>query len=193
MKIISSWPDLAFWTDNKGVDVCLYRLDKGLFKKKCQLSCSIVFCWSLLLFYSDMVHKQWLKVWFLTSLMPVLSVRINFVSFSTTSKNNFSNIPMKYSKIGQKFAKSKNPSNMLFETCWILCKKPHFFMWSRSRYTFFWMTRYLLLSWWRGWCLWTRGYTYKDGGGKYGVTCSSAEGSGCGWKLILKLRQESRK
>ena len=41
--------------------------DKGLFKKKCQLSCSSVFCWSLLLFYSDMVHKQWLKMWFLTS------------------------------------------------------------------------------------------------------------------------------
>ena len=32
--------------------------DKGLFKKKCQLSCSSVFCWSLLLFYSNMVHKQ---------------------------------------------------------------------------------------------------------------------------------------
>ena len=32
--------------------------DKGLFKKKCQLSCSFVFCLSLLLFHSDKVHKQ---------------------------------------------------------------------------------------------------------------------------------------
>ena len=38
---------------------------------------------------------------------------------------------------------SKNTSNMFFETCWTLCKKPHFSTWSRSRYTFFWMTRYL--------------------------------------------------
>ena len=34
----------------------------GYSKKKCQLSCSFVICWSLLLFYSDMVHKQRLKV-----------------------------------------------------------------------------------------------------------------------------------
>ena len=33
-------------------------VDKGLFEKKCQLSCSFVFCLSLLLFYSEMVHKQ---------------------------------------------------------------------------------------------------------------------------------------
>ena len=39
---------------------------------------------------------------------------------------------------------SKNTSNMLFETCWTPCKKPHFSTWSRSRYTFFWMTRYVL-------------------------------------------------
>ena len=32
--------------------------NKRLFKKKCQPSYSIVFCWSLLLFYSDMVDKQ---------------------------------------------------------------------------------------------------------------------------------------
>ena len=29
----------------------------GSFKKKCQQNCSSVFCWSLLLFYSDKVHK----------------------------------------------------------------------------------------------------------------------------------------
>ena len=118
--------------------------DNGSSKKKCQLSWSFVFCWTLLLFYSNMVHKQWLKVWFLTSQMPVLSGRINFVSFSTTWIFCFPKIPMKYSKNGQKFAMSKNTSNMLFKTCWTLCKKPHLSTWSRSRYTFFWMTRYLV-------------------------------------------------
>ena len=118
--------------------------DKGLFKKKCQLSCSFVFCLSLLLFYSEMVHKQWLKVWFLISQMPILSGRINFVPFSTTSNFCFPKIPMKYSKNGQKFAMSKNPSNMLFNTCWTPCKKPHVSTRSRSWYTFFLITPYLL-------------------------------------------------
>ena len=90
-------------------------------KKKCQQNCLSVFYWSLLLFYSDMVHKQWPKVWFLTSQMLVLSGGINLVPFWTTSKKK-SKIPMKYSKNGQIFVTSKNTSNMLFETC----KKPHF-------------------------------------------------------------------
>ena len=115
--------------------------DNGSFKKKCQQNCSSVFCWSLLLFYSDTVHKQWLKMWFLTSQMPVLSSVINFVPFWITSKNHFSIIPMKYSKNGQKFAMS----NMLFETCWTVCKKPHFSTRSRLRYTFFLMTRYWVI------------------------------------------------
>ena len=93
-----------------------------------------------------MVHKQWLKVSFLTSQMPVLSGRINSVSFSTTWIFCFPKIPIKYSKKCQKFAMSKNISNMLFKTCWTLCKKPHLSTWSRSRYTFFWMTRYRLDS-----------------------------------------------
>ena len=74
--------------------------------------------------------------------MSVLSGRIKFVSFSTTWIFCYPKIPMKYSKNGQKFAMSKNTSNMLFRTCWTLCKKPHLSTWSRSRYTFFWMTRY---------------------------------------------------
>ena len=73
-------------------------LHNGSFKKKCQHNCSSVFCWSLLLFYSDKVHKQWLKVWFLTSQMLVLSSRINFVAFSTTSRKNFQKISMKNTK-----------------------------------------------------------------------------------------------
>ena len=89
-----------------------------------------------------MVHKQWLKVWFLISQMPILSGRINFVPFSTTSNFCFPKIPMKYSKNGQKFAMSKNPSNMLFNTCWTPCKKPHVSTRSRSWYTFFWITPY---------------------------------------------------
>ena len=111
--------------------------DNGSSKKKCQQNCSSVFCLTLLLFYSDMVQKQWLKVWFLKSQMPFLSGRINFVPFLKTSKNFFPKIPMKYSKNGQKFAMSKNISNMLFRTFWTPCKKPHFSTWSRSWYTFF--------------------------------------------------------
>ena len=34
------------------------KFDNGSFKKKCQQNCSSVFCWSLLLFYSDKLHKQ---------------------------------------------------------------------------------------------------------------------------------------
>ena len=83
-----------------------------------------------------------LKVRFLTSQMPILSGRINFIPHLTTSKKNFLRIPGKYSKNGQKFAMSKNVSNMLFETCWTSCKKPHSSTRSRSWYTFFWMTRY---------------------------------------------------
>ena len=54
-------------TSLAGLDQCLLLLGppyimkifvRGLFKKKCQLGCSFVFCWSLLLFYSNMVHKQ---------------------------------------------------------------------------------------------------------------------------------------
>ena len=111
--------------------------NNGLFKKKCQKNCSSAFCWSLLLFYSDMMHKQRLKVWFLTSQMPILSGRINFVPFSTTWNFGFPKIPMKYSRNGQKYAMSKNASIMLLKTCWTLCKKRHLSTWSRSRYTFF--------------------------------------------------------
>ena len=81
-------------------------------------------------------------MWFLTSQMPVLSGRINSIPFSTTSNFCFPKILMKYRRNGQNFAMSKNTSNMLFKTCWTTCKKPHFSTWSRSRYTFFWMTRY---------------------------------------------------
>ena len=119
------------------------RLRNGLFKKKSQLSWSIVFCWLLLLFYSDLVHRQCLKVGFWTYQMPVLSGRINFVPFLTTWNFCFPKIPMKFSKKGQKFAMSKDTSIKLFKTCWTPCKKPHFFTWSRSWYTFFLITRYL--------------------------------------------------
>ena len=78
--------------------------------------------------------------------MPVLSGRINFVPISKTLNFCFSKIPMKYSKNGQKFAMSKITSNTSFNTCWTPCKKPHFSTWSRSRYTFFWTTRYQMRS-----------------------------------------------
>ena len=44
----------------------------GLFKKSVSL-CHLFICWSLALFYSDNVHKQWMKVWFLKCQMPNLS------------------------------------------------------------------------------------------------------------------------
>ena len=78
--------------------------------------------------------------------MPVLSGRINSIPFSTTSNFCFPKIPMKYSKNGQNFAMSKNTSDMLFKTCWTPCKKPHFSTWSRSSYTFFWITPYHILK-----------------------------------------------
>ena len=53
--------------------------------------------------------------------------------------------PMKYSKNGQNFTTSKNTWNVISETCWTPCKKPHFSMWPRSRNTFFWLTPYQLL------------------------------------------------
>ena len=90
-------------------------------------------------------------MWFLTSQMPVLSGGMNFVPFEITLKNFFSKIPMKYSKNGQKFAMSKNTSNMLFETCWTPCKKPHLSKWSRSGYTYFWMTRYMCFATYYDW------------------------------------------
>ena len=48
---------------------------------------------------------------------------------------------MKYSKNGQNFALSKNTSDMLFKT-W---KKLHFSTWSRSSYTFFLITPYIVV------------------------------------------------
>ena len=92
------------------------------------------------------VHKQWVKAWFLKCQMPVLSGRLNFDTFSITSSFFAPKIPMKYSKNSQNFATSKNTSNVLFETCWTQCKKPHFFMWPRSTYTFLWMTLYYVVS-----------------------------------------------
>ena len=147
-KIASRTWQKTWWKHEENMKKNWIKI-RGYSKKKCQLSCSFVFCWSLLLFYSEMVYKQWLKVWFLISRMPILSGRIDFVPFSTTSNFCFQKIPMKYSKNGQKFAMSKNPSNMLFNTCWTPCKKSHVATRSRSWYTFFWITPYLRCKiWW---------------------------------------------
>ena len=148
------------------------------------MSAELFICFLLvfIVFYAEMVHKQWLKAWFLTSQVPILSGRINFVPFLTTWKNCFPKIPMKYSKNGQKFAMSKNTSNMLFETCWTLCKKPHYSTWSRSRYTFFWMTRY---SWLRKWYNWFISHTLHDNRNKKMLDWS------IGWKIEKDRKQNS--
>ena len=56
----------------------------GSFKKKCQLSWSFVFCWSLLSFYLKKEHTLLSKIWFSISQMAVLLKRINFILFSMT-------------------------------------------------------------------------------------------------------------
>ena len=74
--------------------------------------------------------------------MPVLSYKIDFHSFLTTLKIYAPKIPMKCSKKGQNFAMSKNTIDILFETCWTPCKKPHLSSWSWKKFTFFWYTLY---------------------------------------------------
>ena len=57
-------------------------------------------------------------------ILDACSIRWNqFCSIFNNFKNFFTKIPMKYSKNGQKFAMSKNPSNMLINTCWSHAKK----------------------------------------------------------------------
>ena len=77
--------------------------------------------------------------------MPVLSGRTNFDPFLKTWKFFTPKFPMKYSKNGQNFTTPKNTWNVIFETCWTPCKKPHFSVWPRSRKTFFWLTPYFYL------------------------------------------------
>ena len=76
--------------------------------------------------------------------MPVPSVWLNFHPFSKTSNVFAPKITLKYNKNGPTFATSKNIPKVIFETCWTQSKKPHFSMWSRSKYTFLWMTLYAM-------------------------------------------------
>ena len=76
--------------------------------------------------------------------MPVPSDKINFDSFLKTLKIYAPKIPMKYSQKGQNFAMSNITIDVLFEICWTPYKKPHLSSWSRTRFTFFWSTPYLL-------------------------------------------------
>ena len=105
------------WSLGLRADMWIVETYNGLLKKKCQLSCPFVFCPSLLLFYSDMVHKQWLKVWCLTFQVPVPSGRINSDLISTTSNFFAPKISMKFSKKVQNFLLSFNTLNGLFDTC----------------------------------------------------------------------------
>ena len=99
--------------------------------------------WPFLLFILKHVHKQQQKMLFSDCPMPVPSDRINFDSFLKTLKIYAPKIPMKYSKKGQNFAMSNITIDVLFETSWTPCKKPHLSSWSRTRFTFFWSTLYL--------------------------------------------------
>ena len=65
--------------------------------------------WCLfLLFYSNNMHKWWIKVWFLTCQMLVLSGKTNFDPFLKTWKFFTPKFPMKYSKNGQNFTTPRN-------------------------------------------------------------------------------------
>ena len=92
--------------------------------------------WRLFLFYSDIMRKKWLQVWFLTWCMPVLSYGTKFELISITSKIFTPKIPMKYSKNGQNFITFGNTWNVSFETCWTPCRKSHFSKWPGSNNTF---------------------------------------------------------
>ena len=123
--------------------MCHERLRlRGQSKKSESWAVHLLIRWLFLLFYSNNMHKWWIKVWFLTCQMPVLSGRTNFDPFLKTWKFFTPKFPMKYSKNGQNFTTPKNTWNVIFETCWTPCKKPHFSMWPRSRNTFFWLTPY---------------------------------------------------
>ena len=111
-------------------------------KKSVSWTVHLFYCWCLLLFYSGIKHKQWLKVWFLTYQMLVLPGRINFDPFSKTWKFFSPKIPMKYSKNGQNFVTPKNTLNVLIVTYWRPCKTAPLSHWSRSKFTFFWSTLY---------------------------------------------------
>ena len=121
-------------------------LIRGQSKKSESWAVHLLICWLFLLFYSNNMHKWWMKIWFLKCQMPVLSGRTNFDPFLKTWKIFTPKFPMKYSKNGQNFTTLKNTWNVIFETCWTPCKKPHFSMWPRSRNTFFWLTPYLQKS-----------------------------------------------
>ena len=110
---------------------------RGQSKKSESWAVHLLICWLFLLFYSNNIHTRWMKIWFLTRQMPVLSGRTNFDPFLKTWKFFTLKFPMKYSKNGQNFTTFKNILNFIFETCWAPCKKPHFSMWPRSRNTFF--------------------------------------------------------
>ena len=91
--------------------------------------------WPVLLFILKHVHKQQQKMLFSDCPMPVLSDKINFDSFLETLKIYASKIPMKCSKKSQNFAMLKITIDVLFETCWIPCKKPHASSLSRTKFT----------------------------------------------------------
>ena len=148
------WGTIMKWygVDQKKVNLVLDQLEKCGFLQGVQHvsnNTSIVIFeiakfWPFLLFIMKHVHEQQQKMLFLECPLPVLSVRINFNSFSTTLKIYAPKVPMKYSKNNQNFAMSKITIDVLFETCWTPCKKPHISSWSRTRFTFFWSTLYLI-------------------------------------------------
>ena len=115
----------------------LHHKIRGQSKKSESWAVHLLICWLFLLFYSNNMHKWWMKIWFLTWQMPVLSGRTNFDPFLKTWKFFTPKFPMKYSKNGQNFSTLENAWNVIFETCWTSCKKKRTSLCSLDQETLF--------------------------------------------------------
>ena len=96
------------WTTENQRTMVQNSVIRGHSKKSESWAVHLLFCWLFLLFYSNSMHKWWIKVWFLTCQMLVLSGRTNFDPFLKTWKFFTPKFPMKYSKNGQNFTALKN-------------------------------------------------------------------------------------
>ena len=85
--------------------------NKGLVKKSVCWTVHLLVYWFLLLFWSEIMHRKWMKMWFLTCQMPNQSGKTYFDPFLKTWK-----LSMKYSKNGWNLKKPKNAWNVLFDT-----------------------------------------------------------------------------
>ena len=70
-------------------------------------------------------------------------------------------------------------SPQIFKTCWIPCKKPHLSTWSRSSYTFFWITPYQM--------------RYGELSAYQSLDCLSTGILSCSWCYFVQIQLISQK